>query len=196
MRRRPVLAIVAGAVAVAVLGTAGCAAGGGTTAAVAETAAAELPAGDVKKAEVYAQVVRTYLGTPRDNSFPEGSFGTFYVLDRAQPGASDLPDQPERGIPIAPKVQQHITNALAGMGQVVFIADQDAAFREGTLCPEVKDGGILITLGEVVGDDHEVRVAIHGFVACDGATRLTYVVHNQPDIGWQVTGTTGPRTIS
>ena len=65
------------------------------------------------------------------------------------------------------------------MGQVVFVADQDTAFQEGTLCPEVKDGGILITLGEVAGDDHEVRVAVHGFVACDGATRLTYVVSNQ-----------------
>jgi hypothetical protein len=186
--------------AVAVLGTAGCADRGGATPAAAEAPARETPAGDsptdVKTTEVYAQVLRTYLGTPRDNSFPEGSFTTFYVLDQAHPGARHLPDQPERGIAISSEVRQHVTAALAGMGQVVFVADRDAAVDGGNRCREVKDGGILITLGEVAGDDHEVRVAVHGFVACDGATRLTYVVRNQPGTGWRVTGTTGPRTIS
>jgi hypothetical protein len=66
--------------------------------------------------------------------------------------------------------------------------------RDG--CAQVKDGGILITLGTLNGDGHQVQVAINGFVACLGATWLTYVVQNQPGTGWRVTGTTGPMGIS
>jgi hypothetical protein len=63
-------------------------------------------------------------------------------------------------------------------------------------CPQVRNGGILITLGPADGDGHEVRVAVNGFVACLGATWLTYVVRNQPGAGWRVTGTTGPMAIA
>jgi hypothetical protein len=41
-----------------------------------------------------------------------------------------------------------------------------------------------------------MQVAINGFVACLGATWLTYVLHDQPGAGWRVTGTTGSMAIS
>ena len=34
------------------------------------------------------------------------------------------------------------------------------------------------------------------FVACLGATWLTYVVRNQPGSGWRVTGTTGSMAVA
>jgi len=54
----------------------------------------------------------------------------------------------------------------------------------------------LITLGQPVSHGHEMQVAISGFVACLGATWLTYVLQDQPGAGWRVTGTTGSMAIS
>jgi len=99
-------------------------------------------------------------------------------------------------MPIAPGTQHHITAALAGIAHVAFIADRHTVIETRDGCAQVKDGGILITLGTPDGDDHKVQVAINGFVACLGATWLTYVVQNQPGTGWRVTGTTGPMGIS
>jgi len=77
------------------------------------------------------------------------------------------------------------------MAHVAFIADRHAVIETKDGCAQVKDGGILITLGTPDGDHHRVKVAIFGFVACLGATSLTYVVQHQPGAGWRVTGTTG-----
>jgi len=182
MRRLVVIAIVAG------LLTAGCA---GETGAVSPPAVS--PPAVARETEIYLQVLRRYLGTPSDNSFPGKTFTTVYVLDRAYPAAGDPNGKPERGIPIGPDTQQQITAALA---QVVFIADRQAVIETRNGCPQVRDGGILITLGPADGDDHEVQVAVNGFVACLGATWLTYVVRNQPGSGWRVTGTTGSMAVA
>jgi hypothetical protein len=190
MRRMLVIAIVAG------LLTAGCA---------RETEASSPPTGEasagdrsagVKEAEVYVQVLRRYLGTPQENSFPEQTFKTVYVLDQAYPDAGDPNGKHERGAPIRPNIQHHITAALTPVAHVAFIHDRTAVIETRNGCAQVKDGGILITLGTADGDDHEVQVAINGFVACLGATWLTYVVQNGPGSGWRVTGTTGSMAIS
>jgi len=47
-----------------------------------------------------------------------------------------------------------------------------------------------------VGHGNQVHVGINGFVACLGATWLTYVLQDQPGTGWRVTGTTGSMAIS
>jgi hypothetical protein len=60
----------------------------------------------------------------------------------------------------------------------------------------VRNGGILITLGTVGRDGDEVHVGINGFVACLGATWLTYVLDQEPGTGWRVTGTTGSMAIA
>lgn len=206
MRRMLVIAVVAGVFATAAGSTAGCA----RDTAAGAMPAVEAPAGDwpagVKEAEVYVQVLRRYLSTPGENSFSERTFKTVYVLDRAHPGAGavgrrtspagDPRGKHERSVPIASNTQNHVTTALAGVAHVAFIADRNTATETGEPCAEVRDGGILITLGTVDGDDREVRVGINGFVACDGATWLTYVVHNEPSTGWRVTGTTGSRAIA
>jgi len=89
-----------------------------------------------------------------------------------------------------------VTGALAGMAHVIFIADRGSVIEARGGCGQVRNGGILITLGPPVGHGHEVRVAINGFVACLGATWLTYVLRDQPGVGWRVTGTTGSMAIS
>jgi hypothetical protein len=99
-------------------------------------------------------------------------------------------------MPIAPQTQSQVTAALAGMAHVIFIADRGSVIEARDGCEQVRNGGILITLGPPSGHGHEMQVAINGFVACLGATWLTYVLQDQPGAGWQVTGTTGSMAIS
>jgi hypothetical protein len=149
-----------------------------------------------KEAEVYEQVLRRYLTTPAENSFPGRTFKTVYVLNQAYSDAADPSGKHELGAPIAPQAQRQVTAALAGMANVIFIADRGSVMEARGGCGQVRNGGILITLGPPVAQGNEMHVAINGFVACLGATWLTYVLHDQPGAGWRVTGTTGTMAIA
>jgi hypothetical protein len=201
MRRMLVTVVAAGVVTALAVGTAGC---GGEPAAGA-TPAVHAPAGheppghasaSVREAEVYIQVLRRYLSTPAENSFPGQAFKTVYVLDRAYRDAAVPGGTHDRGTPITAQTRRQVTAALAGMAHVVFIASREQVIEAGGGCGHVKNGGILITLGPPDGDGYRVQVAVNGFVACLGATWLTYVLQNQPGSGWRVTGTTGSMAIA
>lgn len=195
MRRMLVIAIVGGVLAAAV-GTAGCARGGAADVPPARVASAGVGSAGAMQAAIYEQVLHRYLSTPADNSFPGQAFTTVYVLDQAFPDAADSLGEHERGTPIAPNTQHQITAALARVAHVAFIADPHTVIETRDGCAHVRDDGILITLGTPNGDDHEVQVGINGFVACLGATWLTYVVQNQPGAGWRVAGTTGTMAVA
>jgi hypothetical protein len=150
---------------------------------------------ETRQTEIFIQVLRRYLSTPAENSFPGRAFNTVYVLDQAYPGAADPMGNHGRGVPIAPLSQRQVTAALAGMAHVIFIANRGSVI-EGIGCGQVRNGGILITLGLPSSHGQELRVGINGFVACAGATWLTYVLHDQPGVGWRVTGTTGSMAIA
>jgi hypothetical protein len=161
-----------------------------------QAAAGDWPAG-VKEAEVYAQVLRRYLATPGENSFPAGSITAVYVLNRAVPGVADpVNAATNEGQPMAEITQRQVAAALADLKPITFIADGATVIVTKDGCAQVKDGGMLVTLGPVEGDDNDVTVGVYGFVACLGATWLTYTVHNETGTGWKVTGTTGPMAIS
>jgi hypothetical protein len=204
MRRTFVIAVLVLACAAPAL--AGCARANSwptAPASAGDRPAGDRPAGDrpagVEEADVYTAVLRRYLGTPGENSFPEHTFTTVYVLDRTFADAGDPMNSRGPGTPIARNTQQQVTDAVkgtAGVTDVVFIADRDTVLENLEGCAQVKDGGILITLGPPNGDDNEVKVPINGFVACLGATWLTYVVHNEAGSGWRVTGTTGQMAIA
>jgi hypothetical protein len=153
-----------------------------------EPSARELPAGDwpagVKEAEVYTAVLRRYL-SGQENSFPGRTFPAVYVMN--------VTDQPG---PIADVTQRKVVDAFAGTQKVAFIADRATVVDERNGCPQVKDGGILITLGPPQGDDNDVEVHIRGFVACLGASEMTYAVHREDGIGWQVTRTVGAVAVA
>lgn len=146
--------------------------------------------------DVFVQVLRRYLSTPAENSFPGQAFKTVYVLNQAYPDAADPTGTQGQGTPIAPQAQRQVTAALAGIAHVIFIANRGSVIEAGGGCGQVKNGGILITLGPPVSQGHEMQVAINGFVACLGATWFTYVLHDQPGAGWRVTGTTGTMAIA
>jgi hypothetical protein len=204
--RRVLVITVVAVLAMTAVGSTGCArntATGPTSAGEAPAGegpagepAAGVPAAGAKEAEVYVQVLRRYISTPAENSFPGQTFKTVYVLDQAHPDAANPLETHRGGTPIASTIQRHITDELAGITHIAFIANRDSVIETRDGCPQVKGGGILITLGTVDGDDTEVQVGFSGFVACLGGTWLTYVVRNQPGTGWRVTGTTGSMGIA
>jgi hypothetical protein len=191
-------AIIVTVLAVSTAGCGGSAAAGAPPTVHAPTSGrqATVTEAGAKEAEVYVQVLRRYLSTPAENSFPGQAFTTVYVLNRAYTDAADPSGTHGRGAPIAAQTQRQVTAALAGMAHVIFIADRGSVIEARGGCGQVRNGGILITLGPPVSRGHEVRVAINGFVACLGATWLTYVLLDQPGVGWRVTGTTGSMAIS
>jgi hypothetical protein len=196
MRRMPITVAAAALLAALAVGTAGC---GGKPAA-GTTPSTQAPTGSARpsdtEAEIYAQVLHRYLSTPAENSFPGQAFKTAYVLDQAYRDAADPNGKHERGTPITAATQHQVMADLAGMARVVFITNRYSVIEARSGCGQVKNGGILITLGPPVGDGHRVQVAVNGWVACDGATWLTYVLQSQPGSGWRVTGTTGGMAVS
>jgi hypothetical protein len=196
---QPALVTAAAVIALAV-STAGC---GGPPASSAPPSAyppardspSAVTVAETREAEVWIQVLRRYLSTPAENSFPQ-AFKTVYVLNQAYPDAADPNGKHGRGAPIPPQAQRQVRAALAGMAHVIFIADRESVIEARDGCGQVRDGGILVTLGPPSGHGREMQVAINGFVACLGATWLTYVLHDQPGVGWRVTGTTGSMAIS
>ncbi len=201
MRNRLGMALT-GIVAVLALGSAaGCtAAADGSTSPVApvsESPAGSTGAASTREAGVYVQVLRRYLGTPSENSFPEHTFQRIFVLDRSVPGSGDPQGGGSAtGEPIQADTKLAILAALADLGPVTFVADKASVLESHDGCAVVKDNGILVTLAPISGGGDRVEVGVNGFVACLGATWLTYVVAYTSGGGWQVTGTTGPMAIA
>jgi hypothetical protein len=55
----------------------------------AETIPASQSATEIRDAEVYEQILRRYLNTPADNSFPANTFKTVYILDHVRSDAGN-----------------------------------------------------------------------------------------------------------
>jgi hypothetical protein len=150
-------------------------------------------------ADIYVAVLRKYLSTPSDNSFAAGTFRLAFVFDRANAAAADPSGSHiDDGTPIPLSDQQKLTSALADLLPVTFVATHDEVLipaQESPSCKVVRDNGILVTLAPPKDEGTRVTVGISGYVACMGATWLTYVVVRDV-AGWKVTGTTGSRAIA
>ncbi len=149
-------------------------------------------------ADISIAVLRRYLSTPGENSFPDHRFPVVYVLDRTDPAAGDPMRTigPGTGAPIPAADQERIVSALRDVAPVRFVASRDdVVIRGDSGCMYVRDNGMLILLAAPTGGADRVEVGINGFVACLGATWLTYVVKRDAS-GWTVTGTTGTHAIS
>ena len=148
-----------------------------------------------ERAAIYAAVLRQYL-TTGDNSFgADHRFPVAYVLDRADAAAADPMGGTGAVTPIPAPDQAAILAGLADVGRVEFIADRATVMEEQDGCAKVRGDGVLIVLGPAVAVADHVEVAIHGFVACLGATWFTYVVERD-GAGWRTNGTTGSQAIA
>jgi hypothetical protein len=140
-----------------------------------------------RQAPIYAAVLRQYL-TSGDASFGGSRFPRIFVLDRAMAGVGGAGGGPTPdGAPISPTVRRKMTHALADVGPVTFVSSADAVIVDRDRCARVRDEGILITLGTVEGVGDQVQVGVNGFVACLGASSLTYRVERAGG-AWRVAG--------
>jgi hypothetical protein len=147
---------------------------------------------------VLIAVLRRYLTTPAENSFPE-RFADVYVFEYTDPRAADPMAGPaQQAVTSLPADEQAaIIDGVADLGTVRFVADRAEVVvtTQDDRCGSMPDGAILVTLGEPQGTRDRVEVGVSGWVSCLGATWLTYVVER--DGGqWRVTGTTGPMAIA
>ncbi|GAA0912523.1 hypothetical protein [Virgisporangium aurantiacum] len=148
--------------------------------------------------DVYAAAISRYL-TGSENSFSGTTFPVVFVLDRLDPAAASPQAANEATTPLSAEQQQRIATRVGG--DVRFVSSLDAATTPGEdSCKVVRENGVFIALGpaKATGADtgsDTAEVAVHGFVACLGATWFTYVLRRDP-AGWTVTGTTGPMAIS
>ena len=109
------------------------------------------------------------------------------MIDHAVAGAgASGPGTSEDG-PIPPAARRAITRALTDVGPLTFVASDDEVIVEP--CAQVRDHGILITLGPVEGTGDRVQVGVNGHMGCLGANSLTYEVQ-QTSSGWMVSGIT------
>jgi len=125
---------------------------------------------------VYATVLRQFL-TSGDDSFDQ-RFPRIFALDRAIAGTGSPTRRPTAtgDTPIPPAARHAITGALTDVGPVAFVSSPDAVIVDRHGCARVRDQGILVTLGPLIGTGDRVEVGLNGFVACLGAAWVTYRV--------------------
>jgi hypothetical protein len=147
-----------------------------------------------RQAPIYAAVLRQYL-TSGDASFGGHRFPRIFVLDRAVTSVGAPGHPAAGGRPIPATDRQAITLAHSDVGPVSFVASADAVIVDRDGCAHVRDRGILITLGLVDGVGDQVQVGVHGYVACLGASSLTYRVERTSG-AWGIAGVAARGPVS
>jgi hypothetical protein len=148
------------------------------------------PAPENRQAPIYAAVLRQYLTSGGGHDGGDAGYGGFrfpqiFVVDHAVAGANTLGHGVSGG-PIPGAVRRAIARSLADVGPLSFMSSGEAVIVPGS-CGEVRDRGILITLGPVDGVGDQVQGSVYGHVSCDAANSLTYRVV-RTCCGWRVAG--------
>ena len=144
-----------------------------------------------RQAPIYAAVLRQYLTSGGGHDGGDAGYGGrrfphIVVFDHAVAGDSTLGHGASVGGSIPGDVHREISRALADVGPLSFVPSGEAALVPRS-CSEVRDRGILITLGPVDGVGDQVQVSIYGHVSCVAANSLSYRVEWTSG-GWRVAG--------
>jgi hypothetical protein len=151
--------------------------------------------GDLTPAEreafVYAAVIRHMTAEEGQSS----GFPVIYVLDRAVEGASDVEGDTGARTPISSEVQIRVQEELAQLPPIRFVPDPDEVIGSPEEGSQVRNGGILLTLGPIPEGDDRLEVEASSYIANLAATWQTWVLERY-GLRWQVTGTTGPVAVA
>lgn len=142
---------------------------------------------------IYEAVVRRLV--TKDHTFggADPGFRAVYVLDGAVRGAGRPvwpPRKPRRTF--SDEVKAGLAAALAELPPVIFVRTRASALAGSG---QVERGGVLMTLGPIVGSGRRVEVGASLWLGGRAAGWLTYVVRRQGG-AWRVTGMTGPIAIA
>lgn len=157
--------------------------------------------GDEREAAIYSAVIRQLL--MKDNTFGSSPtpFKVVYVLDRPIEGAADPEAQVNGGSSLevfSETLKAAVRARLADLPPVMFVSTRSSVVvgeKAGSSPGHVRTGGVLITLGPILGDEGKVRVANSSWMNGLAAQWLTYVLGKQ-GTAWNVTGISGPIAIS
>jgi hypothetical protein len=152
--------------------------------------------GRERSVEIYAAVIRQLV--TEDHTFGDSPspFEHVYVVDGAVDDAADpmrRESAPEE--PFNREVKEGLKEELNDLPPVDFVSDPDSVRDGKSGIKGVKNDGVIITLGAIAGDGEEVEVGNSLWCSIGCGQWLTYVVELQ-DGQWEVTGTTGPSSIS
>jgi hypothetical protein len=152
-----------------------------------------------RKASIYAAVIRRLV--KKDHTFGGGEpgFRIVFVVDGAVPEVAD-PDgggirKPQR--PFSKALKRKLESELSDFPTLRFVRTRGAAIRgESSSSPgRVISGGVLITLGPILGSPSRVEVGNSLWLSGLAGQWLTYVLTKRAG-EWRVKGTTGPMAIS
>jgi hypothetical protein len=152
-----------------------------------------------RNASVYAAVIRRLV--TKDHTFGGGDpgFRVLFVVNGAVPRVANLNGarlrNPKR--PFSEELKRRLETELSDLPPLRFVRTRGEAIRgESSSSPgQVIPGGVLITLGPIVGGPSRVRVGNSLWLSGLAGQWLTYVVTRRADV-WRVKGTTGPTAIS
>lgn len=155
-----------------------------------------------RSAAIYAAVVRQLV--TKDHTFggADPGFKVVYVLDGVVVDAADPSKPPSAHDPNEPfshdvKDGVRFLSTLADLPPVEFVASRHSVLAGASASSpgEVKNGGVLISLGPIDPGGKRVEVETSLWINGLAGQWLTYVLE-QKDGSWAVTGTTGPMAIS
>jgi hypothetical protein len=146
-----------------------------------------------RRIAVYSSVVRQLVLEDHTFGGVDPGFKVVYVLDGALEGAErTLLREPPPKKPFGEELKRGLRETLADLPDLVFVRDRSTVLKAGG---EVRNDGVLVTLGPIEGNRRKAEVGSNLWVAGKGAIWLTYVVKPRTG-GWVVTGTTGAMTVS
>jgi hypothetical protein len=153
----------------------------------------------VRDAFVYAAVLEQLL---QESTSGRGNppFKVLFILDGAVPRAAHptKPEDPEAPFGHDVKDGLRFLATLSELPPLEFVATRDSAVGDtgsGKRPGEARDGGAVVTLAPIKGDERRVEVGSSIWVNGLSGRWQTYVVAETGGV-WQVTGTTGPLAIS
>jgi hypothetical protein len=138
-------------------------------------------------------VIRQLVSEDHTFGNADPGFKVVYILDGSLEGAErTLLREPPPEEPFGEGLKSGLRQTLADLPDLVFVRDRSAVLKNHG---EVKNHGVLLTLGPIEGNKRRVEVGTNLWVAGKGARWQTYVVKNRAS-RWLVTGTTGWMAIS
>jgi hypothetical protein len=124
-----------------------------------------------------------------------------YVMDGVVAGAGKIDGNVEESDPAQPfsdEVKAGLLSGLADLPPIEFVSERSSVLvgtNSGTAPGNVKNKGVLISLGPIEGSGTKVEVGNSLWISGLAGQWLTYVLQAR-DGAWKVVGTTGPVAIS
>lgn len=156
----------------------------------------ELTAQQRRAVEIYAAVIRRLV--TKDHTFGGGAspFEHVYVLDGPRKGAGN-PLKPEAPAEkhFSDEIKAALNDSLRKLPPIDFVARSQDARRGSGIDKGVKDNGVIVSVGPIIGRAGTVKVS--NSLWCNGLCGQWQTYRVELVGGhWRVKGTVGPIAIS